>query len=262
MGGGSYTTLERFEVFGPKALAGLGDLPPTLSSRCLRVELKRRRLDEPIEDFFPEDVAGQARRLRSELKRWAASEYGNLKGSRPVRIDGLRDRTNEVWRPLLAIAELAGEKWTAAARRSALALATSQSHEPTIAVLLLSDIRDVFADKKAERIATSDLILALAQFSESPWAEWWLDPKGELPVRGAPRKLAQLLRPYGIRTNHTVRNGKRVAKGYRREDFVDAWERFLPHRVERSHQLHQLHGSPHAERDVTDVTDVTDRRDE
>ena len=28
---------------------------------------------------------------------------------RPARIDGLRDRTNEVWRPLLAIAELAGE---------------------------------------------------------------------------------------------------------------------------------------------------------
>jgi hypothetical protein len=53
MGGGNNTTLEEFEVFGPKALAGLGSLPPTLSSRCIWIELKRRRLDDPSTTSTP-----------------------------------------------------------------------------------------------------------------------------------------------------------------------------------------------------------------
>jgi hypothetical protein len=64
MGGSNYTKLERFQVFGPKALAGLGDLPGTLSSRSLRIELKRRRIDsEPIEDFYPDDLNKETRWL-------------------------------------------------------------------------------------------------------------------------------------------------------------------------------------------------------
>jgi hypothetical protein len=58
-----------------------------------------------------------------------------------------------------------------------------------------------------------------------------------------------------------VRSGKKTAKGYRREDFLDAWERFLGSGVEESHQSHQSHLNAHAERDVTDVTDVTDGRE-
>jgi hypothetical protein len=263
MGGGNNTVLENFAVFGPKALAGLGKLPPTLASRCIRIELKRRRRDEPVEDFFPGDLADETAELRRQLEAWAKASLDALTAARPERVDGLRDRTTEVWRPLLAIAELDGDAWAARARRAAIALATDESDdEESLGILLLEDIRSVFAQKEnAERISTTDLIVALAGFTESPWAEWWIDPKGELPVRGAPRALARRLRPYGIRTNHTVRNGKQTAKGYRREDFVDAWERFLPARVEESHQSHQSHVNAHGKRDVTDVTDVTDRRE-
>jgi hypothetical protein len=52
MGGGNNTTLESFAAFGPKAFAGIGTLPPTLASRCIRIEMKRRRVDEPVEDFY------------------------------------------------------------------------------------------------------------------------------------------------------------------------------------------------------------------
>ncbi len=176
-----------------------------------REEVPRTRIEEPCEDFYPDDVADEVAQLRDLLEAWAESAVEALTLARPARIDGLRDRTNEVWRPLLAIAELAGAAWPDAARRSAVVLAAGENDEPSLGVLLLGDIREVFKARKAERIATSDLILALAKFSESPWAEWWLDPKGELPVRGAPRRLAQLLRPYGIRTNQTVRVGKEDA---------------------------------------------------
>ena len=40
------------------------------------------------------------------------------------------------------------------------------------------------------------------------------------------RDLASLLRHYGIRST-TVRTKEQVAKGYRRDDFGDAWARYL-----------------------------------
>jgi hypothetical protein len=81
---------------------------------------------------------------------------------------------------------------------TAIALASGDGGDPTFGVLLLEDVRSVFAKREAEVIATADLIRALADVDESPCGEWWLDKDGEL-ARGAPRKLARLLRPFGIR---------------------------------------------------------------
>jgi Protein of unknown function (DUF3631) len=117
MGGNNRTTLETFEVFGAKALAGLGGLPPTLASRCVRLELKRRRMSEPVQDFYPQDIAEEAGQLREGLAAWAEAALPMLKLAQPARVEGIRDRTMEVWRPLLAIAELDGETWSARARR-------------------------------------------------------------------------------------------------------------------------------------------------
>jgi hypothetical protein len=260
MGGGNNTTLQEFKVFGAKALAGLGSLPPTLASRCLRIELKRRRHDEPVEDFYPEDVAAEAEEIRAALEAWSESALETLTATRPRRVEGLRDRQNEVWRPLLAIAELDGEAWAARARRAALALsAGADDEDPSLGLLLLADVQAVFDERQAERIATADLIAHLGRLEESPWGEWWLDAKTDEPLRTAPRRLAQLLRPYGIRST-TVR-GERRAKGYRREDFLDAWERFLVLLRPGVTRVTSVTTGSHKQTDVTDVTDVTLRRD-
>ena len=259
MGGGNHTTLESFAVFGAKALAGLGSLPPTLTSRCVRIELKRRRQGEPVEDFYPEDVAVEAGQLRSELEEWTTSALETLRSIRPARVEGLRDRTMEVWRPLLAIVEFDGEPWSARARRAALALTTGEEEDPSLGLLLLEDVRSVFAERDTARLSTVDLIVYLGRREESPWGEWWLDDKAELPTRSAPRRLAQLLRPYGVRSQ-TVRIGDDTAKGYRREDFEDPWERFLPSRPTVTSVTSVTSQTP-SQADVTDVTDVTDTRE-
>lgn len=259
MGGNNNRTLESFEVFGAKALAGLGNLPPTLLSRCLRIEVKRRKFDEPVEDFFPEEIADEATRLRDELELWAKLEVDVLKTSRPARIGGLRDRTNEVWRPLLAIAELAGDIWDARARRAALALAPVADEDSSVGVLLLSDIRTVFDQREDDRIATSDLLLALSRFDESPWVEWWIDLKTREPTKTASRRLAKLLRPFGINSK-VVRSDGRVSRGYKREDFEDAWARFLPSSSSVA-SVTSVTPILHDQRDVTDVASVTDTRD-
>jgi Protein of unknown function (DUF3631) len=260
MGGGNNTTLQEFKVFGAKALAGLGSLPPTLASRCLRIELKRRRVDEPVEDFFPDDVAAETEQLRADVEAWAASAVEQLRAARPARVEGVRDRTNEVWRPLLAIAELDGEPWAARARRAALALSTgAEEDDPSLGLLLLADVRAVFDERRVERVATADLVAALGSLEESPWAEWWLDAKTGEPLRTAPRRLAQLLKPYGIRSKDVRTNGSR--KGYKREDFLDAWERFLASpRPDATRATSATTGS-HEQTNVADVADVADRRD-
>jgi Protein of unknown function (DUF3631) len=259
IGGGNNTILEEFRVFGAKALAGLGDLPPTLQSRCVRLELKRRRLDEPVEDFFPEEIADEAQVLCDQLAAWVAVDLETLRTTRPVRIEGLRDRTNEGWRPLLAIAELAGEAWLARARRAALALAPQADEDASLGVLLLGDIRTVFDRREVERISTADLIAALGGFEESPWGEWWLDAKTDGMLRTAPRRLAQLLKPFGIRSRDVRTNGSK--KGYKLEDFQDAWERFLPPSRPSATSATSATTGSHKQRDVADVADVADTRE-
>ncbi len=261
MGGGNHTTLESFAVFCPKALAGLGNLPQTLRSRCIRLEVKRRRLNEPIEDFFPEDVAAESDQLRGRLETWTDLAVEALRGTRPLRVDGMRDRANEVWRPLLAIAELAGPVWAARARRAALALSADGVDDgPSLGLLLLNDIRTLFDDQQVERTATADVLKQLARVEESPWREWWLDDRTGEPTASGPRRLAKLLAPYGIKPK-VVRIGTETPHGYRREQFIDAWERFLDPPRRTATSATAATPQPRSQADVADVADVAHERD-
>jgi hypothetical protein len=258
MGGGNRTTLESFAVFCPKALAGLGPLPGTLASRCVRIELKRRRSDEPVEDFIPIDHTEESSALQTLLEVWSGDAVAPLRELPPIRIEGLRDRQNEVWRPLLAIAELAGEAWLARARGAAVALSAGEaSDEPSLGLLLLADIRTVFHDRNAEQLATADLIRSLARLDESPWGEWWLDPKTDEPNKSGARRLAQLLRPYGIRPT-VLRIGETTPRGYKRATFADAWERFRLEPRPAATSATRATSQPQSQANVGDVADVAD----
>src|SRR5262249_44795932 len=73
---------------------------------------------------------------------------------------------------------------------------------------------------------TKVLLHGLIAVEESPWGD----------LRGKPldeRGLAHRLRQYSIRS-HQIRFGDVTLKGYRREDFFDAWKRYSPHRPENS----------------------------
>jgi hypothetical protein len=61
----------------------------------------------------------------------------------------------------------------------------------------------------------------LAGLEEAPWGEW-RDGRGFNA-----RALAGLLKPYGIRSRD-VRVGDKANKGYRRDQFEEAWDRYLP----------------------------------
>jgi hypothetical protein len=91
-------------------------------------------------------------------------------------------------------------------------------------VLVLSDIRDIFIAQNQQGqpwLGSGELVGALVEMEGRPWAEW---------NRGRPmttNSLARLLAPHGIGPGNKKVLGK-VLKGYKLDQFTDAFARYLP----------------------------------
>ena len=113
---------------------------------------------------------------------------------------------------------MAGGSWSKAAREAARAL-VEQSEEDdadSTNVRLLSDIRDVFeAMVGVSFLKSSVLCDELRALADSPWSQYDLNPS----------RLGRRLREYRIRTGH---NTTKTERGYRLDDFQDAFDRYLP----------------------------------
>lgn len=108
MGGSNNTSLQSFSVYCPKAFAGIGNcLPDTISDRSIPISLKRRTRDETVDRFRLRDVQVEGHALRDRLTDWLDPQRDHLHSSRPTLPDELDDRAQDVWEPLLAIADLA-----------------------------------------------------------------------------------------------------------------------------------------------------------
>jgi hypothetical protein len=216
---------QTFRVFSAKAIAGIGFLPGTVVSRSIPIRLKRKLPHEVIEDKFEEELWAQADPLSTRLQAWAAEAIPRLRGARPQTPAELQNRTAEVCRPLLAIAELAGPVWATRAQRALVLLLGSAGEGEPPELDLLAAVRRVYRTRSDEAILTSDLLRALAADEELPYQDWW-DQQAGAPRSGAARRLANKLRPFGIRPVD-LRTANGVQKGYRWEAFAEPWQRYL-----------------------------------
>ena len=210
--------------------AGLGRLPQTVRTRSIHIALKKRKPGEPVAKFKQRVVKRETASLREALARWAAAALPELVRATPALPDALRDRAEELWEPLVSIADLAGGEWPARARTAALELQDGGAGAESRRVELLAAIKDIFTTKSVmEQIFTVELLAALVDRDGEPWAEWWgPDLEREPPrTQGPATKLASLLRPFGI-TSGTIRAGDVTGKGYKIGDFADVFERYLP----------------------------------
>jgi putative DNA primase/helicase len=207
----------RFSTWAPKAVATIGALADTLEDRAVVVRLQRKPRGATVERLGRRDNAEFAA-LRSQAARWAADDYDKLVDSDPKMPD-LNDRAADNWRPLLAIADLAGGTWPKEARRAACLL-SGEEQDGAIGVELLRDIRSAFGD--GDVIRSSDLVAQLTADPERPWAEW----KHGRPL--TQKQLAGLLAPFHIISLTVHPPGQPDGKGYRRIDFEEAWAAYCP----------------------------------
>ena len=222
---GDDKTPELFPTFTPKALGMIGrKLPPATSSRCLFVELRRKRRDERVKRFEHEDDSELAD-LRRRLLRWSMDNEVPLrtKLASVAMPAELENRRADNWRVQLAIADLAGEDWGDKARAAAVGI-ESKSDTRTAGVRMLATIQALFnslEDPLTDPVSSAALIDKLTTDPTSEWAEWG---------RGKPitqRQLATLLKPFQIFPER-VQIGDRRVRGYCRQQFEDAWKTYIP----------------------------------
>jgi putative DNA primase/helicase len=211
---------KRFSTCAPAAIAMIGRLPSTLEDRSICIRLQRRRPHEPIEAFRL-GQEGDLKRLARMAARFAADHLDEIRQAVPTVPTTLENREADNWLPLLAIADAAGGGWPDIARQVAenLTLA-NRATEQSLAVLLLEDIHAVLTAHTGERIQSADLVKALVQFEDRPWAEW----KGGKGI--TTHAVARLLAPFNIKP-FEMRNGPRVVRGYQVAQFEDAFARYV-----------------------------------
>ncbi len=214
--------VKHFTVYCAVALAGIGELPDTIMSRSIVIKMRRRAPDEVIEQFRIRTEVPVGNRLRQRIANWAACVGTNTDW--PEMPESVVDRNAELWEPLLIVADAAGGAWPETARTACTALIKSaEDRRVSLGIRLLGDLRTIF--KKARALSSAYILDALTSAhmgldDDAPWAD----------LRGNPinaRKLASLLKPYGIKSKKVSVDGSKL-QGYQREDLWDTWQRYLP----------------------------------
>ena len=208
--------VERIPTFAMAAMAGIGAAPDTIEDRAVVIHMRRRAAREKVLPWRVMRDRPIVAALGVKLRDWLTANLDQLKHATPVM--PVEDRDADTWEPLIALADLAQGEWPIRARTAAVTL--TGAREETAAnsdrVRLLTDCRTIFTDagRHSTALPTSHLIERLRGIDEAPWADL------------NAHKLAKLLREFGIFSAGNIRFVTGQAKGYRKADFADAWDRY------------------------------------
>lgn len=213
-----------FDVFAPVALAGIGKLPETVADRAVPIRLERKTATQTIARLRAPGARPKLNEMARKLLRWALDERGNLNQD-PDMPHEMGDREADICVPLVSIADAAGPEWAERGRRALLTLFRGRAQDEESSgngAMLLADIRAIFKEKGSHRITSANLAALLGEMEERPWSEW----RQGKPIT-APQ-LARLLRPFGVRPSNQRQADGTVVKGYQRDHFETAWNRYCP----------------------------------
>jgi hypothetical protein len=216
-------TIDMFDPFGAKVLAGIGGLPDTVQDRSIPIRLKRRTDQESVARFRHKQ-AQTADPLRMRLQEWAGTHLGAVKAAEPHLPDELSDRQQDAWEILLAIADVTGGEWPGRARAAAIELAKSRvDGHASWGVRLLADLRRLYLKEGQRHLSSEECLRWLNNLDGAPWSTW----NNGTPINSF--RLNALLEPYEIRTRDVrVRSWPNALKGINRNDLEEAFRRWLP----------------------------------
>jgi hypothetical protein len=197
------------------ALAGIGQMPDTITDRAVNVTLRRRKQGERVAQFRSRRDGPVLAALRDRLATWCAGQLDILADAEPEM--PVEDRAADTWEPLIAIADAAGGRWPELARTACAVLvarAEGDDEDRSLGMRLLTDIHEVFTERGASFLSSADLVAGLRKVDESPWDGFDLNAS----------KLAFRLREYGVKPG---RDTTGCVRGYAVEWFHDAFSRYL-----------------------------------
>lgn len=219
---GAKHELKHFPVYGPKAFAAIRRLPDTLTDRSIAITMQRRTAEQKVGRFLAARASAEVKPIREAVASFARAHQGVITQAymRLIAADlgFLGDRDADLWIPLFAVCSVAAPKRVAELKQSAVALSTAKAGDDaddSLPVKLLADIRAVWPEAQ-EKCDTATLIDRLKALDESPWAEYELSP----------RKLARMLKPFGVESRG-VRIGDKTPKGYEYSALKSAFARYL-----------------------------------
>lgn len=210
-----------FSTWCAMAIAGIGGLRDTLMSRSIVIGLRRRLPDEPV-DRLPLDLHHQLLRTRRQIARWAEDNAGRIAAMQSEPPDCGDDRRRDNWTPLHRIAAALGGAWPDRTASAYVTQSQAQDEDTEPAgVMMLGDLSEIFASRRVDRIASSELVGDLLLLEERPWAEW----RNGKPITA--QSVAKLLKPFGVKVRILKLNGA-TARVYLRSEIDAAAARYTP----------------------------------
>ncbi len=248
---GKKVTTEELPAYCAVAMAGLKHVPTTIRDRSVVIHMRKRAPTEEVSPYRRRIHSDTGNALRNRIETWA--EKFSLAGNYPDMPQGVEDRAADVWEPLIAIADVAGGRWSKNARDAAVSFVKGcRETEPSYGVRLLSDLRVIFATDT--QLSTKTILQRLNDLEEAPWGD----------LRGKPldaRRMAKFLSEYGVKSG-TIRlpdeQGRSTLKGYKVESLHDAWIRYLPTPETSVTSVTASQVNADAGFGVSDKSDVTD----
>ncbi len=155
--------------------------------------MTRAREDEITKRFDGRYVQAE-RALCEKVARWVNDHHPQLSIVDAALPAGFFNRKADNWRPLFSIAGVLGGEWPEKLKAAALALIGDDEPDDTLAIQLLSDIRDLFTDWKTKRLRSQDIAEALGKMDDRPWFQF-----GKMGKPITQNAVARMLKPFGVR---------------------------------------------------------------
>ena len=219
-----------FSTWCPKLLAMIGAPTDTLTDRSLVIALERKAPGETVDRLRAEHAHQGFADLRRQIRRWADDHLEAMRTADPAMPSALHDRAADNWRPLVAIAHLAGGAWPTFVEQAAVALSGCDNDDDSLAEQLLADLHTIFHDQATvfesgprDLLSTARVTELLVALDSRPWATY--NTKTGKPV--SQYQVARLLKRFGVRSVKTKIEAK-PTNCYDRTDLEPAWNRYSP----------------------------------
>jgi uncharacterized protein DUF3631 len=222
--GGGFVKIT-YDPFCPKILAGIGRLPDTIVDRSIPILIHRKTKTQPCQKYRRQDRAN-AKPLHDALEAWSkdAELLKTLREHQPQMPESLTDRQEDIWEPLLAIADTIGGDVPKLAREAAQVLCRNDDDEGKgYGITYLIAIRKVVGEQG--RITSADLIDGLWEADALP-SRLMEDEKPNYKKIG--HWLSKFIKSYSGKPARQLDFDGQNARGYEAAELKEIFDRYCP----------------------------------